>query len=646
MRPSFAGIVAVIGATLAAGCSRPSGTTAQAPARPAASAAPASQAATAVPAATVATPAAPVAAAPATAAQADPLPALRTAVSSAADVETRLQAIDKLGDLGQRASPALAELVAATAADDVRVRSHAARSIGLIGEDALSALPDLVKLLGDPDPVTVAQAAAAIALIRQDDGRQLLPSTDAAIYEATVEPLAQACVHADPRVRRAAARSLRVLHPDPRTLVTLLGNLLDDADPSVVLPALHTLADLEDHSLPVLQEALADPRSRYWAAVAISEVGPEAAAAVPAVTKLAVDGELNERLEAIMALASIGEPAAAATPALLTALESNEELLQYAAAFALGKLKAAAADEPLRKLQEGGDEFLGAIAAWARAEIRPDDAQVVDEALSRLRKGLASSEPTIRRGSVSGLSDIAENLPAAGRRELATQFAELLDDPSEEVGMHAGGALVRLGPDAIDELRKRLGEPAHRAQSLGVLAAIGKAAAPAVPDLVAVLAGSDEVAAGEAAEALAAVGPAAVTAVPALEKLLADATPAEVRYPVAFALGRIGPAAKPAVPRLLELSTSADEIMATVATWAVLKIQPEDATLVEQAIPLLRRALRGERDLARLEAAVSLGDIGPAARSAIPLLELVAEDDPVKAVRTAAAAALAKIKGS
>ncbi|MFM8985881.1 MAG: hypothetical protein ACKONH_07470 [Planctomycetia bacterium] len=39
--------------------------------------------------------------------------------------------------------------------------------------------------------------------------------------------------------------------------------------------------------------------------------------------------------------------------------------------------------------------------------------------------------------------------------------------------------------------------------------------------------------------------------------------------------------------------------------------------------------------MVRLEAAVALGDIGPAAATAIPMLELVAEDDPVKPVRAA-----------
>jgi HEAT repeat protein len=49
--------------------------------------------------------------------------------------------------------------------------------------------------------------------------------------------------------------------------------------------------------------------------------------------------------------------------------------------------------------------------------------------------------------------------------------------------------------------------------------------------------------------------------------------------------------------------------------------------------------------MARLEAAAALGDIGPAAEAALPILELVSEEDDSRAVRAAAAQALAKIRG-
>jgi HEAT repeat protein len=42
---------------------------------------------------------------------------------------------------------------------------------------------------------------------------------------------------------------------------------------------------------------------------------------------------------------------------------------------------------------------------------------------------------------------------------------------------------------------------------------------------------------------------------------------------------------------------------------------------------------------------VALGEIGPAAAPAIPILELLSEEDPSKRVRAAAAKAVAKIKG-
>ena len=83
--------------------------------------------------------------------------------------------------------------------------------------------------------------------------------------------------------------------------------------------------------------------------------------------------------------------------------------------------------------------------------------------------------------------------------------------------------------------------------------------------------------------------------------------------------------------------------MATVAVWAALKIKPEDRTLFDTAIPKLRHALQRDRDIVRLEAAVALGEIGPAAKTALPMLELLAEDDPSRLVRDAAAEAVRKI---
>lgn len=578
------------------------------------------------------------------AAAAPDLASLRRTLAETGDSRTRVLTIDEIARLGGAADAALPELIAATRDPDPRPRWHATRAIGLIGSEASSALPRLVELLADSDPVVVTQAAAAIANIREDELAGV-DETDAARYAAAVEPLVKTAVHPDPRARRAALRSLGVLAPEPGAYLQLYSKQLAEADPSVVMPSLHTIADMGGEAVPALVGALADPESRYWATVALAEIGVEAAPAVEALAKLAAEGEFDERLQAIVALAEIGPPAAAAAPTLIAALEGDEPTLRFAAAFALGKARAKAADAALEKAAAADDQLLGEIAAWARAEIRPDDQACVAEALRRLRGGLTNTDPEIRKAAVSGLSDIAESSDKTVRLELATAFAGMLTDADPGVGTAAGAALVRLGGDAVAAVEPLLAKPATRLAAAEVLAAVGPAAKPALPALVAALADPEEDFAGDAALAIAAIGPDAASAVPDLQKRLADDVPAEVRYAAAFALGSLGPAAEPAAARLAELSQSEDTLLATVAVWAALKIKPGETALFDRAVPLLRRALTSEREIVRLEAAVSLGEIGPAAKTAIPMLEMVAEDDPAKAVRAAAAAAVKRVRG-
>jgi HEAT repeat protein len=193
-------------------------------------------------------------------------------------------------------------------------------------------------------------------------------------------------------------------------------------------------------------------------------------------------------------------------------------------------------------------------------------------------------------------------------------------------------------------LRDALATREVRSDAMEILAELGPAARPALDEMVAGLADPDPVYRADAAMAIAAIGPEADPAVPALEKLLGDeSAEPQVRYTAAYALGRMGGAAAAAEPLLRKLADSEDDLMATVAVWAAVKIRPDDATLFDAAVPKLRRALQNEEQLVRLEAAVALGEIGPPAGSALPMLEMLAEEDPVRIVREAAAAAVRKI---
>lgn len=569
---------------------------------------------------------------------------LITKLGAVADSDERVVVIDEIGAIGQNARPALDVLVAALADADPRVRWHAARAVGLIGEDARSAIPDLLKLLADADPIVVTQAAAALGSIREDDGREQIPDADAATYATVIDPLARTAVHPDGRARRASVRALR-RYKTLADMGPIVAKQLADADPGVLMSALHTLADMGDDAVPFLMEAIKDPKSKYWAEVALAQLGPDAAPATEILAQAAAEGATEERLQAILSLAAIGEPAAAAAPMVVKALESDDAALRLPAAFALGRMKAAAGDESLKKVAAGTDPFLGSVAAWALARIHPDDASLVDAAVTRLRKGLTDPDPEARAACVNGLSDLVGSLGGDVREQVAAEFVSLLADPDLDTGRAAGAALIRLGGAAVPALRTKLADPAIRLNVMEILSAIGPAAKPALAEFITALGDADPQCRGDAAVAIAAIGADAADAVPHLQKMVTDPSAVDgLRYAAAYALGKIGPAADAAAPVLRELASSDDELLATVATWAGLKIKPDDGSQFEAAIPMLRRALRGDREMVRLEAAVALGDIGPSAASAIPILELVSEEDSVKQVREAAAAALAKIR--
>ncbi len=574
------------------------------------------------------------------------LPELRAALAAAADEDGRVLAVDAIADLGQSAFPALDDLLKAMSDENIRLRWHAARAVGQIGEDAISALPKLVALLKDADPVVATQATAAIAAIRADDNRKTFTPEQSKPYSDALDALAESTVHPDARVRRGALRAITVLQPDPAKLAELFNRQLSDADPSVIMPALMSLADLGPQAVPQLIESLKDPKARYWATVALTEIGADAAPAAAALTSAAMNGEPEERMQAMLALAAIGEPAAEAADELATALESSDTAVQSSAAYALGRMRVASADAALEKASTNSDAFLASIAAWARARIHPDDKALVGAAAQTLTAALGSDRANTRVAAMSALADLAGSIDDAEEHLLAEKFVTLLEDDNPGVRAAAATSLVRLGPTAMAALEGALEKPSIRTLVMELLAAGGSKAKPAVDTLIKTLSDTDPEARGNAAVALASIGTDAAEAVPALAALLAEKEEVSVRYAAAYALGSIGPAASSTAESLRGLAKSSDTLMASVAVWALLKIEPGNVAQFETAVPVLRKALRSDRDLARVEAAAALGDIGKAASSAIPILELVCEDDPVGAVRKAAAEALVKIKAA
>ena len=218
-----------------------------------------------------------------------------------------------------------------------------------------------------------------------------------------------------------------------------------------------------------------------------------------------------------------------------------------------------------------------------------------------------------------------------------------LPDIMASGGQHDGHS-TRYWTKALDDP-----DPETRKSACFALGAIGAEAERAVPKLAALmLEDQDPVVRAEAALALSKMDPATKAAVPQLAKALEDADPI-VRMNAARALFRLKQDARPAVPAMLkamaddENQTNVGIFTTTVYELVVLALGRATAG-TDEAVPVLTDALKKAPRLeARLAAIRALGEVGPAAKSVVPILKPLLEDKD-RNIKEAADEALRKIE--
>jgi HEAT repeat protein len=266
-----------------------------------------------------------------------------------------------------------------------------------------------------------------------------------------------------------------------------------------------------------------------------------------------------------------------------------------------------------------------------------------------------------------------------GATATVPRLIALLGDRDPAVRRLAAAALWELGPDAraaVDALTLALKDKDEevRTNAAGALAALGHAARPAVPLLIQRLQDENWAARSNAAGALGAIGPDAREAVPALRKALGDPDGWVVRS-VIEALGSMGPAASEAVPDLARLveqhaSTEAARALGKMGRGAkgavsalTKRLDADDprahkgpdaefwrqengharvaaalalwqADRQAKALPVLLgiledkdKAFGGNLFHVRESAAEALGEVGPDAKAAVPLLVPLLKDE-------------------
>lgn len=304
-----------------------------------------------------------------------------------ADPKERAAAIDRLGELGERAVPAIPELIAALA-DQGRVRTdvveldrvgdHAADALRKIGAKAVD---PLIGALKHPETVVRRRAANTLGWIKdpravepligafKDPQREVRLAALLALERfknpRSVEPMIAALADPDRSVRSIAARALGA-SGDRRAVKPLIA-LLEGGDERSASSAAGALGVLKDPTaLEPLIAALDSPHAsvRSEAAHALASLkDPRAIGPLVSALKKRNEGACA------YALGSIGQADPLVIDALLGALKSDRSHTRQAAATALGQLKEPRAVEPLIATLRDPEWMVRYAAAYSLGQI-------------------------------------------------------------------------------------------------------------------------------------------------------------------------------------------------------------------------------------------------------------------------------------
>jgi hypothetical protein len=519
-------------------------------------------------------------------------------------VKEQLRLLDSINDL--RRALGLAEWRDEDAADE-QVAAVDQHNRALVAERFEQAVRDV---LGQRDATS---QLAALSLLGQMGSTVRAVGTRKS-YASTFTPDLVALVKkGEPRVREAAARTLGLIHPEPKTAAAALGGLLGAREASLRRAAADGLLNL-----------------------------------VRVESQLAGRSRMSDRVEATRAdlVNTTSAVAALAGRALRDAdagvrRQSVETLHLAADALRKQVLSNRLADDPNEP-----DSYRRQVEA-ERKELMPL-IRALREQGSALTRALGDKDADVRLIARQTLEDmtapqiqlleraaaVALNAPKGSAVELRpSQFIspEALQDSLLE-GLH--GTVQALAAGLKD------GDVRARRGAIDVLETLGPASASAGPALVRALRDPDQFVRWAAARTLGKISPVeAATAVPALGSLLADLD-LDVRLAAVIALERYGPAAQPALPELIRAMRATDAELRVAAMRAVVAV---GGTQTQAAISVLTEALADSDSRVRLMAAQVLGRFGPGARSAVDALKQALQDSDLE-VQKAAGEALLNIK--
>lgn len=455
------------------------------------------------------------------------------------------------------------------------------------------------------------------------------------------------------------------------------------------------LAEIGKPAVRTLLDAVTDDsdQTRQCAIAALSTIGPATDEVVPALVHALGDDSYPVRWGAHTALRTFG---ASVLPELLESFDSVESIKHRQHIVELiGEYRADALDAvpqlvailsaPIDK-PSNEDYYFRAACAEALGKIGPMHESVIPTLIDALE----SRYPNVREAAARGLWNIG---PPA--RDAVPALLATLDKNSSSSTAAAVNALCAIGVDpeiAVPKFIPLLENSMIVSEVAKNIGSFGRAAAPAIPHLAALIDESQESQAGwailralgeigpdslptltqlldsesvwtcaAAAQAVGIIGPEASSAIPKLEALL-EISEDRLRYEALRGLAGIGEPAFNALRRALrsEIGHSAAECLVAGGSAVVPLLEETvmDSTLPdtvrlratftlrelkEPAVPALARLLDTEDVVQTKNVTLVLLQLGPVAESAVPALLNVAQHHPNKESRRNAINALCHI---
>jgi HEAT repeat protein len=258
--------------------------------------------------------------------------------------ETREKAAWYLSEIGPEAKPAVPLLTELLTDRSDHLRIHAAAALWSIDRQPQTVLPVAVDVLhraaASEDPFSLLSLLSAIGVLGAmgPEAKEAVPELVALIEDERQGFFPKGFY------RDVVLEALAAIGPEAKAAVPAVTKLLKAKEGFTRVLAAYALWRIDRQTqvaLAVFLKELANRKEELvpiMAARALSDMGPEAKPAVPALLELLKSRDANVRLEAVKTLGAVGPEAAAAVPALREARKDRKASVQQEAGEALKKI--------------------------------------------------------------------------------------------------------------------------------------------------------------------------------------------------------------------------------------------------------------------------------------------------------------------